>query len=94
MPDIASCTGSAAEILSGEPVHRCSFLLKPRRTSLLTRMGKRNDHALRKVREHSTALELDGETSAVAVTAEYRDFGVSVDLAAPSADQVLGYPAE
>jgi hypothetical protein len=124
MPQVASCTGSGAETLSGEPVHRCSFLLKPQRASLLTRLGKTedpsvaelyatlaasgrdrvfldvwlaDDHALRKVREHSTALELallDGVTRVVEITAEYSDFGVSVDLVAPSADQVLGYPAE
>jgi hypothetical protein len=124
MPHIASCTGSAAETLSGKPVHRWSFLVKPRRTSLLTRLGRRedpsaaelyatlrshgrdrvfldvwlgDDHALRKVREHTTALEpalLDGATSVVAMTVEYTDFGVSVDFAAPPADQVLGHPAE
>lgn len=56
-----------------------------------------SDHTLRKVRLHSTALELallDGRTNVVALTAEYWDFGVSVDISAPSADQVLGYPAE
>jgi hypothetical protein len=124
MPHIASCTSSGAEILSGQPVHRCSFLLKPKGTSSLSRPREKKDPsvaeleatlsalgrdrvfldvwladglALRKVREHSTALKralLDGSTSVVATTAEYLDFGVSVDLAAPSADQVLGYPAD
>jgi hypothetical protein len=121
---IASCTGSSAEILSGEPVHRCSFLLKPKGTSLLTMLGKRSappvaelyatlreqgrnrvmldvwlasDHTLRKVRLYSAALELallDGTTSVVEAAAEYWDFGVRVDISAPPADQVLGYPAE
>ena len=98
MPHIASCPGSVTETLSGEPLRRCSFLLKPQRTSLLARLGKRAEgHALRKVREHSTALELalfDGVTRVVAASGEYSDFGVGVGLAAPSADQVLGYPAE
>jgi hypothetical protein len=56
-----------------------------------------DDHVLRKVREHTTALEpalLDGVTSVVALTTEYTDFGVNVDYAAPSADLVLGHPAE
>jgi hypothetical protein len=124
MPRIASCTASEAETLSGKPVHRCSFLVKPRRTSLPTRLGKRedpsvaelsatlraigrdrvfldvwlaDDHVLRKVREHTTALEpalLDGVTSVVALTTEYTDFGVPVDYAAPPIDLVLGHPAE
>lgn len=124
MPHIASCTGSSQESLAGEPVHRLSFLLKPRRPSLLTRLIKQqdpsvdelyarlrahgrdrvfvdvwlaSDHTLRKVREHSTAQEvalLAGDTASAASTADFWDFGVSVDLAAPPTDQVLGYPAE
>ena len=105
-------------------MHRCSFVLKPRRASLLTKLSKRsnpsvagldaalrahgrdrvfldvwvaNDHALRKVSDRSTAPELallDGETRVAGLTTEYWDFGVTVDLAPPSADTVLGYPAQ
>lgn len=122
MPHIAWCTDISAEMLSGEPVHRCSFLLKPRRGALLTRLSKAkhpsaaglyaalrangrdrifldvwlaDDHALRKVRQHSTALELallTGGTQTTAATFEFGDFGVNVDLAPPPAGQVLGYP--
>jgi hypothetical protein len=55
------------------------------------------DQAVRKVREHKTALKLallDGRTNIVGGTREYWDFGVRVDLAAPPAEQVLGNPDE
>jgi hypothetical protein len=43
MPYIASCTGSSAEMLLGEAVHRYSLVLKPRRPSLLTGLGRKNE---------------------------------------------------
>jgi hypothetical protein len=119
MPYAASCTGASEEILAGEQVHRCSFVVKPRGPSLLARLGMSSpppvaelyaalrregydrvfldvwlasDRTLRQVRLHMAALELallDGRTSVVQVTADYWDFGVQVDLAAPPADQVL-----
>jgi hypothetical protein len=122
MPHVASCTGISAEILAGEAVDRYSFLLKPRNTSQLTALRRKEDpsvaelygslradgrdrvfldvwvaadHTVRKVRHNSAALELallDGVTPIAAETAEYWELGVRVDFAAPSPDQVLGYP--
>jgi hypothetical protein len=118
VPHIASCTGSGAETLAGEPVHRYSFSLKPRRGSFpagvpdmekdlhahlhahgLDRLSLdiwlQGDQAVRKIRVHEKGLDLallDGRTSIVTGTREYSDFGVTVDLAAPAADEVLGSP--
>lgn len=35
---IASCTSSGADVLAGEPVHRYSFFIRPRRRSFLVRL--------------------------------------------------------
>jgi hypothetical protein len=110
VPDIARFTGSGAEVLAGETVHRYSFLIKPRRKAILrTHLQSHGldrvnldvwlaaDQTIRKIRDRKTALELalfDGRTNTVTSTAEYSDFGVAVDLAAPPADEVLGHPAE
>jgi hypothetical protein len=108
--DIARFTGSGAEVLADETVHRYSFLIKPRRKAILrTHLQSHGldrvnldvwlaaDQTIRKIRDRKTALELalfDGRTNMATYTAEYSDFGVAVDLAAPPADEVLGHPAE
>jgi hypothetical protein len=109
--DIARCTGSGAEVMAaGETVHRYSFLIKPRRKTILHThlqghgLDRVNldiwlaaDQTIRKIRDQKTALEIalfDGRTNTVSSTAEYSDFGAAVDLAAPPADEVLGSPAE
>lgn len=79
MPHIASCTGSSAEILSGEPVRRCSFLLKPQRT-LLAKLGKRSDPS---VAELYAALRDQGRPD--------RD---PRDLAAESGRPTPGHPRD
>ncbi len=110
VPDIARCTGSGADVLAGEMVHRYSFLIKPRRGAILrTHLQSHGldrvnldiwlaaDQTIRKIREQKNGLELallDGQTNIVAHTAEYSDFGAAIDLAAPPADEVLGSPAE
>jgi hypothetical protein len=54
-----------------------------------------DDMTVRRMRQHGTGLELallDGRTRVVTETTDYWDFGVTADLAAPPADQVLGDP--
>lgn len=78
---IASCTSSGADVLAGEPVHRYSFSVKPRRKSFLIKLlGREKDPSLAKFRAHllahgSDRLTLDvwlGEDQAVRKVSEHR----------------------